>query len=461
MCTKRYVPGNPGCSWSEDQLVFVRQHLDIMFQDDISAEKMLKELPKGPITNYMKDTINQFREGQNVSGSYIVSRYKNSSPLRNARRGEVEEENGIPGIREAFNAHHSVIPNLPKVVRLAFHDCIRHSDASEGCNGCLNFEGMGGENPGAFYLKDCTYKEDVDCPKDHASEHTNNNNMFWTARVLEQIYTNVRPKLLPTSKKHKLLQRSLRDSGISRSDLWAYAGLVAIHKAIEHHNKNCNRGNGEEGLCRNQINENSDDCTTEIPNIVFKYGRIDCKPTCKSPLDNLHGFCDGSEEKHPNPHGNGKDTTDFFKESFGLTKKEAITLMGAHTLGSLHERVSDFHRYSWVQGGKHELNNEYYQVMALKYKGISQRGTYRKWMKPERVGCIWENSHYMGDEQGNPWNATWLIFSKTRQNDGGPFLWLLSAEQCDLQLCDQLYRVSDDYPYWEIPVTIYNCLRCN
>ena len=118
--------------------------------------------------------------------------------------------------------------------------------------------------------------------------------MFWTARVLEHIYTNVRPKLLPTSKKHKLLQRSLRDSGISRSDLWAYAGLVAIHKAIEHHNENCNRDNGEEGLCRNQINENSDDCTTEIPNIVFKYGRIDCKPTCKSPLDNLHDTLAGT-----------------------------------------------------------------------------------------------------------------------------------------------------------------------
>ena len=430
-----------------------------MFNDDIKAAQMLKELPQGPITNNMKDTIEQFQNGQNVSGSYIYSRYYNQSPLRNAKRGDVEEENDIPGIREGFNAHHAIIPNLPKVVRLAFHDCIRHADSSEGCNGCLNFEGMGGEQPGAFYLLDCTYKDDVDCPTKHAGKHTNNNNMFWTARVLEQIYTNVRPKLLPTSRKHKLLKKSLRDSGISRADLWAYAGLVAIHKALEHHNKNCHRENGEEGLCQNQINEDSEDCTTEIPNLPFKYGRIDCKQDwknrCKG-LDGKHGFCDSSEEAHPNPHGNGKETTEFFKKEFGMTKKEAIALMGAHTLGAMHERVSGFHRYSWVQGGKYELNNEYYQIMALKFKGASQRGTYRKWTKPGRLGCNWGASHYVGDEEGKPWNATWLIFSKTRQDDGGPFLWMSSAEQCDLKRCDQLYGKIDNSFKKKMPVIINN-----
>ena len=31
--------------------------------------------------------------------------------------------------------------------------------------------------------------------------------------------------------------------------------------------------------------------------------------------------------------GNGKMTVDFFKNDFGLTGRETITLLGAHTMG--------------------------------------------------------------------------------------------------------------------------------
>ena len=125
----------------------------------------------------------------------------------------------------------------------------------------------------------------------------------------------------------------MRDSGISRSDLWAYAGLVAVQSGIEHSNSNCNRQKGDKGLCPGDINEKAKCKYTTIPELPFRYGRVDCKKKCKD-LDGKHGFCDPAKETHPNPHGNGKATTDFYKEEFGLTKKEVVALMGAHTLGA-------------------------------------------------------------------------------------------------------------------------------
>ena len=119
--------------------------------------------------------------------------------------------------------------------------------------------------------------------------------------------------------------------------------------------------------------------------------------------------------------------------------------MGAHTLGAMHERISNFHRYSWTRKAKYDMNNEYYQVMTMKFPGTNQRGNYRKWKKPsdKRLGnnneCNWSPSHWIGNEKGQPWNATWLIFNKARQDDAGPFLWMASAQQCDLEKCRKLY----------------------
>ena len=36
------------------------------------------------------------------------------------------------------------------LMRLAFHDCIRYTDGSGGCDGCLNWHGMGEEMPSPF-----------------------------------------------------------------------------------------------------------------------------------------------------------------------------------------------------------------------------------------------------------------------------------------------------------------------
>ena len=33
--------------------------------------------------------------------------------------------------------------SAPKVLRLTFHDCLKYDDGTGGCDGCLNWSGMG------------------------------------------------------------------------------------------------------------------------------------------------------------------------------------------------------------------------------------------------------------------------------------------------------------------------------
>ena len=37
-----------------------------------------------------------------------------------------------------------------KVLRLTFHDCLKYDDGTGGCDGCLNWEGMGTEYEEVF-----------------------------------------------------------------------------------------------------------------------------------------------------------------------------------------------------------------------------------------------------------------------------------------------------------------------
>ena len=63
---------------------------------------------------------------------------------------------------------------------------------------------------------------------------TNNNGLTWTADILEEIYTNPKfPKGMPE------LSVSMKDSGKSRADLWAFAALLAPQVGIDHNNNAC------------------------------------------------------------------------------------------------------------------------------------------------------------------------------------------------------------------------------
>ena len=105
-----------------------------------------------------------------------------------------------------------------------FHDCLKYKDGSGGCDGCLNWEGVGvrfGDGTNKFKFEDVG--------------ETNNNGLRYTVEVLEHIYTNASfPKDLAPA-----LNISLKASGKSRADLWALATIAAVEYGAETNNMVC------------------------------------------------------------------------------------------------------------------------------------------------------------------------------------------------------------------------------
>ena len=332
-----YVPGQPGAPWTKKEVIAVRGQIGWIIRNSKTA---LFQVDGGPVSTLEGKVANW----RNISGKEIYYRYKRSI-----------DENP-PGIRESSSLQDAVLPNLSKLVRLTFHDCIKDSETG-GCNGCLNFNHMGEENHGA---KSQRCHKDQSCARESLPELTDNNNLLWVARVLEILYTNKNPPF--SASKQFQLKASLRDSGKSRADLWAFAGLVAMETASQNHNNFCDPEG--EGLCPGQFDESSPPCNYTLPNLTFKTGRKDCIPSC-SGEDAAYGFCSTANETHCHPHGNGDSVTEFFQDTFNFTSRETVAILGAHTLGHANEQISGFRHYPWTSGGfQHVLNNNYYKQMA-------------------------------------------------------------------------------------------------
>ena len=123
------------------------------------------------------------------------------------------------------------------MLRLGFHDCLKYDgvlDEGEinGCDGCLEATGMGVD-----MLID--FGAEKGNKKGQNVNVTNNNGLTFTVEILEEIYTNPNfPKGTPA------LDVSMKDSGKSRADLWAFAALLAPQVGIDFNNKAC-AGNSE------------------------------------------------------------------------------------------------------------------------------------------------------------------------------------------------------------------------
>ena len=85
---QEYVPGTPGGPWSHDEVIIVKSKLFSIFNS--GGTKALKQL-----------------YGGNSHGATWMD-----------------------------------TPNAPKMLRLGFHDCLKYTDGTGGCDGCLNWEGM-------------------------------------------------------------------------------------------------------------------------------------------------------------------------------------------------------------------------------------------------------------------------------------------------------------------------------
>jgi len=293
-------------------------------------------------------------------------------------------------------------PSAAKFLRLGFHQCLKFSDGSGGCNGCLNNHGMGLEN-----RHNCTddNKFGMDNPNTIV---TNNAGLEFTADVLEEIYTN---KDFPS--KGPSLEMSLAESGKSRADFWTFASAVAAEWGIERNNRGCEGADdlGDVGKGCLHLRATDPDCKVVMPDeIKFFTGRSDCDDE-----PGLKGWETTKEEHHPNPHGNGVMTSDFFKNDFGLSGREsAALLIGAHSFGTFNGDISQF-RYDWTRKQASMLNNQLFRNVA---------------MKPQYFLECRDENPFTGDYLGQPAETRWKVVSRRCATGMGPFQWFHQYYRC-------------------------------
>ena len=96
-CEGAYVPGQPGAQWTEQQAkITMEKILRLMY----NPRKAISDIYKGIELTQYDDLAAQ------------VGAYK--------------------GIQRNFE---NIWPDMPKFIRLAFHDCVREKDGVTGCNG--------------------------------------------------------------------------------------------------------------------------------------------------------------------------------------------------------------------------------------------------------------------------------------------------------------------------------------
>eukprot|EP00927_Polykrikos_kofoidii_P054108 TRINITY_DN48586_c0_g1_i1.p1 TRINITY_DN48586_c0_g1~~TRINITY_DN48586_c0_g1_i1.p1 ORF type:complete len:598 (-),score=48.31 TRINITY_DN48586_c0_g1_i1:245-2038(-) len=233
-------------------------------------------------------------------------------------------------------------PLAPLALRLGFHDCLRYTDGTGGCDGCLNWKNMD---------QDHGWRG---CPGNIGTS-SDNRRLDKIVEKLEDIYT-------------KNLTRdtlSLRNRGKSRADLWAFAALTAVEFGIFSNNEYCDNP----GLFQKHdrvkpqcnVRQGENDCKVHLPRpFVFRAGRIDCKPTTSKP------YIATKDEAGPNPQGNGQQTVAFFKTYFGFNGRDTVAIMGAHTFGSMHKKKGSCLAYSWSSRSEQLWNTQYYRNLAQK-----------------------------------------------------------------------------------------------
>ena len=119
---------------------------------------------------------------------------------------------------------------------------------------------------------------------------------------------------------------SAYSSTLSRSDVWALAALVSA-------------------------NEAQDDDNVQISFPFDWYGRSDCSSTDgKSSAD----------QSLPSPDLNTHELLEFFSTSFGLSTRETVALMGAHTIGQMSQQNSGFDGGRGWAGNNRNLDNGYF-----------------------------------------------------------------------------------------------------
>lgn len=235
---------------------------------------------------------------------------------------------------------------------------------------------------------------------------TNNNGFTATVELLEAIYTNPAFPL-----KTPVLNGSLQSTGKSRADLWALAALVAVESTIDLNNLACDNPSDPWITKLDQcVREKPGPCHVTLPrSLKFMTGRRDCITNKPKP------YIAAKSERHPSSQTDGKGTVEFFRRDFGFTGKEAVTIMGAHTLGRFHVQLSGF-RYTWTFKNEKLFNNQYYRNIVGKPDWYYEHG-------PGKCD-------YRGDAYGNKGKARWMPHVRLDSKDGGPVQWIQEKLVC-------------------------------
>jgi len=344
-----------------------------------------------------------------------------------------------------------------KYLRLGFHDCLRYpkegGGAVGGCDGCLHFgpmfgkyvqlHGMANQKSGSKLRK-----------YNNGEEGGFNNGLSGPADILEAIFTD--PIFPGGSPK---LSQSMKASGKSRADLWAFAALVSAEYGMLESNLRCMGTGVTKPGCQHDLNvmNRSDKCViSQQTPPRFYTGRRDCgakdkasDPSTSSQIPHLYRDYETIRtETQPSPYFNGTMLANFFKKEFAFTRQETVALMGAHGIGGFKFHHSMF-KYQWQYQNDFMLDNNYYRIMSAKPS------------KKQTCGHGKEPSTFAGKPGGGLAKTGWWVRPLREQPSGGPFLWFHYHHRCPNCYKDEAGEWFSTEERGEAKFQSKECCKCN
>lgn len=143
-----------------------------------------------------------------------------------------------------------------------------------------------------------------------------------------------------------LYDREFIASGMSRADFYAVAGIVAVRVASE-----------RQDCFTIRLGAN---CKKPSPPMLMRYGRKDCVTSPGSLRD--FGF--------PDPHKDLDHIMDVFRDGMGMTERQVVALVGAHTMGQTTPKNSGF-QGPWALPDN-TFDNGFYRVLVASGSGWHQ-----------------------------------------------------------------------------------------
>ena len=257
--------------------------------------------------------------------------------------------------REEMKEHDLGPVSENTLMRLTFHDCLKYTDGTGGCDGCLNWKGMGFRYKN-FQNSHVPEEERVPQYYYEPANMTDNNGLDRIVAYLEKIYTTTDWPSTLFDPEAEILSASLMDNGKSRGDFWAFAGLVALEQSIDRANFACDHDFNR----RQQVTllEGRDKCDIKLTKpIKFQTGRVDCIPTNEE-----FPYMADKSESDSIMFGSAEEILAWIKGDFGMTARQFIALNGIHSVVSIIQHNILGGKYEWV--GNQYLSNMYYKMIV-------------------------------------------------------------------------------------------------